>query len=164
MHGPAEGAPRGPEGGTAMRAVQAATCTHGESPLMEDTSVGQHPWGTCSLRAKGVPGLVETPGPLDPQPTTPSPWCSQKALPLAGGNQRSLRLRENCQVLRSTSRVDPGSPRGERLGRGVGVSPMFPRASLKDDPTHLSGTLGKKRLGKSYASPIASHPMPSITH
>ena len=32
LHGPAEGVPRGPEGGTATRAVQAATCTHGETP------------------------------------------------------------------------------------------------------------------------------------
>ena len=111
--------------------------------------MGQHPWGTCSLEAKCVPGLVETPGPLDARPTTPLPLCGWEALTMAGGNQRSLRLRENSQVLRSTSRVDPGSPRGERLRRGVGVSPMFPRASLKDDPTHLSGTLGKKRLGKS---------------
>ena len=125
--------------------------------------MGQHPWGNSAHGAKGLPHLVETPGPLDPQPTTPLQWCSQEALPLAGGNQRSLTLKENCQVLRSTSRVDPGSPQGERLGRGVGVSPMFPRASLKDDPTHLSGTLGKK-LGKSYASPIPSLLMPSITH
>ena len=79
-------------------------------PDREEISAGQHPWGACSLGTKGVPGLVETPGPLDPQPETPSPWCSQEALPLAGGNQRSLRLRENCQALQGTSQVDPGSP------------------------------------------------------
>ena len=32
LHGPAEGVLRGPEGGTVTRAVQAATCTHGETP------------------------------------------------------------------------------------------------------------------------------------
>ena len=60
--------------------------------------------------------------------------------------------------------MDPGSPGGERLERGVDISPMFPRALLKHDSTHLSGTLGKDRLGKSYASPNPSHPMPNTTH
>ena len=32
LHVPAKGMPQGPEGGTAMRAVQAATCTRGEMP------------------------------------------------------------------------------------------------------------------------------------
>ena len=77
-------------------------------PDREEISAGQHPWGACSLGTKGVPGLVETPGPLDPQPEPPSPWCSRGALTLASGNQRSLKLRENCQVQRGTSRVDPG--------------------------------------------------------
>ena len=37
---------------------------------------------------------------------------------------------------------------------------MFLRALLKEDPTHLSGTLGKDRLGRSFASPSPSHPIP----
>ncbi|XDA90677.1 hypothetical protein R6Z07F_020283 [Ovis aries] len=52
-------------------------------PDREESSSGQHPQGACSLGAKGVPGLVETPGPLDPQPEPPSLWCSREALPLA---------------------------------------------------------------------------------
>ena len=39
---------------------------------------------------------------------------------------------------------------------------MFLRALLKEDPTHLSGTLGKDRLGRPFASPSPSHPMPRL--
>ena len=46
----------------------------------------------------------------------------------------------------------------------MGVSPTFPRASLKDDPTYLSGASGKDILGRSYGSPSLSHPMSNMTH
>ena len=42
----------------------------------------------------------------------------------------------------------------------VGVSPTFPRVSLKNDPTHLCGTPGKDTLGRSYAGPTPSHRIP----
>ena len=138
--------------------------------------------------AKGLPSLAETPGPLilalfllhtiawgqgcarsggdtrspGPQPTTPSVWCSWEALPLAGGSQRSLRLRENYQPLQGTSKSGPGVSLRRETGERCGGLPRVPFGVPKNHPTHLSGTSGKDTSGRSYLVPARPIPCPTL--